>query len=51
MRYLSLGEVVGLHRRIIDRSGEERLMLGVADGSVSRETLSAWIRSHSRTRT
>jgi death-on-curing protein len=29
---------------------QEQLMLGVADGHVSRETITAWIRSHSRTR-
>ena len=128
MRYLSLGEVVSLHLRIIDRTGgarglrdlaalesalaqpkatfdsrelyatlpekaaalcfslaqshpfldgnkrvahaamemflllngqevdatvdeQEQLMLGVASGSVSRDTLTAWIRSHARART
>jgi len=27
---------------------QERLMLGVADGSIGRETLTAWIRDHSQ---
>lgn len=27
---------------------QERLMLGVADGSIGREPLTAWIREHSQ---
>jgi death-on-curing protein len=29
---------------------QERLMLGLADGRVSREQLTSWVRDHSRVR-
>jgi len=76
MRYLTLGEVLALHRRILPESGgrpglrdlahaamevflvmngmelrasvddQERFMLALATGEVSREALAQWLRAH-----
>jgi death-on-curing protein len=75
MRYLTLGEVLALHRRILAESGgrsglrdlgaiasalsqpkvmelragvddQERFMLALAAGDVSREALAEWLRAH-----
>ena len=41
MRYLTTGEVLELHS-----STHPRVILGVAAGKMSRETLTEWIREH-----
>jgi death-on-curing protein len=77
MRYLTLGEVVDLHRAVIETTGvdgnkrlghaaaetflilngseidapvdeQERLMLDLASGRLTREQLAAWLFAHLR---
>ena len=43
MRYLTLGEVVELHRRV-----QEPLMLDLAAGRIDRTHLIEWLRHHLR---
>ncbi len=49
MRYISLSEVLELHRRIIEESGGStglRDLGGLASGDVSRDKLIEWLTDH-----
>lgn len=53
MRYLTLGEVVDLHRRLLNGTeidapvdAQERLMLDLAAGRIGRSHLIDWLRQH-----
>ncbi len=46
MRYLTLGEVVDMHRRLLDApvDDQERLMLDLLAGRIGRSHLIDWLR-------
>ena len=48
MRYLTVGEVVELHRRILAQSGGSEHILdpGVASGDTGREEFASWLEAH-----
>ena len=54
MRYLTVAEVLDLHRRVVNQSGgshgeideQERVILSVAAGAMNRDELTSWLQRH-----
>ena len=46
MRYISLSEVLELHRRIIEESGGSTGLRDLGGGDVSRDKLIEWLTDH-----